>query len=465
VERRAGALGNLRRAIVRERDEIAGEICADTGKTACEALLSDLLPTLEMLRYLEKNAPRILGPRRESTPFPFQPGRSRVEYRPRGVVLVIAPWNNPFQLSVVPVVSALVAGNAVILKPSERTPRTAGMIERLFADTLTAGKAMQIVRGGPSQAKALTEARPDMVFFTGGVGNGHAVLKTCARQMIPAILELGGKDPMIVLDDADLERAARAAVYGAFAHAGQHCVSVKRLYVQSGLHDALLDRIVERTWARITAGDWGRVEDGPPAEAARSQVAAALEDGARLLVPERREEAVRQPTVLADADNSMRIMREETFAPVLGAMRFENLEEAVRLANDSEFGLNASIWSSDRGRAEALARQLEVGNCYVNGVLTNIGNPHLPFGGMKSSGLGRYHGEEGVLAFCEPLSLMVSRSRRSAEPYWFPHDEERTETVGRLIELRYGGGSWIKRALGWLKLGMRLARGKQRGTT
>jgi acyl-CoA reductase-like NAD-dependent aldehyde dehydrogenase len=455
-ERRAEHFGELRRRVLQQREAIARTVCSEAAKTEAEAMLSDLLPTLEMLRYLERHAARVLRPRKAPTPLLFGPGSSRVEYRPRGVVLIIGPWNNPFQLAMVPAAFALAAGNAVVLKPSERSPETGRRVGALCREAGFADGLVEVVPGGPEVAQALIEERPAMVFFTGGVRGGQAVGNAAARLGIPAVLELGGKDPMLVFADADPDRAAQAAVYGAFAHAGQHCVSVKRLFVEDGIYEPFLEQVAERARRLAATGEWGRVADERAAQLACEQVGEALDAGARLLLPQDRGQAGHQPTLLAEAAPTMRVMQEETFAPVLAACRFEGEAEAVRLANASPFGLNASVWTRDPARAERVVGGLETGNVAVNGVLINIGNPHLPFGGVKASGMGRYHGPEGLRSFCRETAVTLGRSRRRTEPNWFPHDAARMDTVERMMELRYGDLGWFRRIGGWLRLLRRL---------
>ena len=454
---RSRRIGALRREIFRARRDIVREICAETGKTAAEALSSDVLPTLENLRYLEQNAPSLLTARKARGSLVFPARKARVEYRPRGVVLVIAPWNNPLQLSLIPAATALASGNTVVLKPSERTPATGRLMETLCTGAGLTGGEIQIAAGGPGLGEALIAERPDMIFFTGGMKNGRSVLAAAACHLIPVILELGGKNPMIVFDDANLGRAARGAVYGAFAHAGQHCVSVKRLYIHDTVYKTFLERVIEETRVLTRTSEWGRVIDSRAEAVEREQVREALTRGARLLVPQGLEQAGAEPTLVADATHDMQLMSEETFAPVLGAMRFETEEEALRLANDSYFGLNASVWTMDPGRSERVAYRLETGNVYVNNVLTNVGNPYLPFGGVKASGIGRYHGPEGVRAFCAETSVMISPSSRRTEPNWFPHGEDKREAVDELIKLRHGDLSWVRRACGWFRLFRRLS--------
>jgi acyl-CoA reductase-like NAD-dependent aldehyde dehydrogenase len=320
---------------------------------------------------------------------------------------------------------------------------------------------VEVVPGGAEVGQALVDAGPDMVLFTGAAANGPDVLRASAPHLIPVILELGGKDPMLVFEDADLERAANAAVYGAFAHAGQHCVSVKRLYVQEGVRPRLLDLLEEKTRDLAGKDEWGEVREGLVLEDAREQVRGALEDGARLLFPDDETRAATVPTLIADATHAMRIMREETFAPVLPVAGFGSEEEAAQLANDCPYGLNASVWSRDGERCERVVRRLETGNVFVNDVLTNIGNPHLPFGGAKRSGLWHYHGEQGLLQFCRPVAIMENRGHAEAELGWFPHDEAKAEVFDELIQLRYGDTGLIERAVRWLKLGRRLRRGEE----
>ncbi|MBN1141837.1 MAG: aldehyde dehydrogenase family protein, partial [Deltaproteobacteria bacterium] len=235
---RVARLAALRHLIVARREEILDAVGRDAGKVRTEALVTDLLPTLEILRYNESQAPRILSPERRSGSLLFAGSRAEVRHHPHGAVLVVAPWNNPFQLSLLPAATALLAGNAVILKPSERTPRVAALLRKLFAEAGFPPPLLELAEGGPETAAELVSAGPDLIFFTGGATGGKAVYRLAAERMIPVIMELGGKDAMVVFADADLKRAARAALYGAFAHDGRHCVSVKRLLVEKPAYEA-----------------------------------------------------------------------------------------------------------------------------------------------------------------------------------------------------------------------------------
>lgn len=436
-------LRRLRRLMAASLDEILQVLSSATARPRLESLTGDVLVTLEMIRYYERHAGRALRRERRGHPLLFLPSSFWVEYEPLGVVAVISPWNYPLQLSLVPMAAALAAGNAVILKPSELTPSVGALIERLCRSAGIPADLVQVVYGDGAVGAALVEAGPDKIVFTGGVGAGRAVARAAGERLIPAVLELGGKDPMIVFADADVDRAARAAVYGAFANAGQACVSVERLYVERGLHDRLVERIRrEATLIRVAAD--GRGDIGPlirPGQAllVDEQVRDAVSRGARVVCGGGGTGACRTPCVLADVTHEMCVMRQETFGPVLPIMAFDTEDEAVTLANDSPCGLNASVWTADARRGLRVARRLCVGNCAINDVLINIANPFVPFGGEKCSGIGRCHGPEGLRAMCRVKSVM-RRRRPFWQPNWFPYTPETARAVSALIQVRHGAG-------------------------
>lgn len=447
VPARARLCRQLVRIIARDADTIAAAVTACTGKTPVEALATDIYPCLEIMRYSLRRAPRVLQARAARLPLMFGPGTGYVEYRPYGVVLVIAPWNLPFQLSLVPVASAVLAGNAVILKPSEYTLTIGELVAQLFARAGFPAHLVQSVSGDGETGARLIAERPNKIFFTGSSGTGKKVMAAAAVGAIPVDLELGGKDPMIVCADADLERAAHAAVYGAFSNAGQVCVSVERLYVHETVHDAFIARLEEKAAAlRVGSGfddDIGAVTTAPQREIIRAHVEDAVRRGARLHGKLRTEGPYIHPVILSNVTHAMLVMREETFGPVLPVMRFSTEDEAVRLANDSPYGLNASVWTRDLARGRQIARRIQAGNCAVNTVLTNIGNPMLPFGGVKGSGFGRYHADEGLYAFCQPVSITVSARRSPRDINWFPYSRDLYEGLKTFLQVRYAGhGLW-----------------------
>lgn len=447
VPARARLCRQLVRLIAQDVDAITDTVTACTGKTPAEALTTDIYPCLDILQHALRRAPRLLKTRAARLPLMYGPGAGFVEYRPYGTVLVIAPWNLPFQLALVPTASAVLAGNAVILKPSEYTLTVGALIADLFARAGFPAHLVQAVGGDGATGAQLIESRPEKIFFTGSLLTGKKVMAAAAAGAIPVDLELGGKDPMIVCADADLERAANAAVYGAFSNAGQVCVSVERLYVDARVHDAFLALLEKKTAAlRVGGGfddDVGAVTTAPQREIIRAHVEDAVRRGAHLHGSLRGEGPYLHPVILSDVTHAMLVMREETFGPVLPVMRFATEDEAVRLANDSPYGLNASVWTRDRARGRQIARRIQAGSCAVNTVLTNIGNPALPFGGVKGSGFGRYHADEGLYTFCQPVSITVSARRSARDINWFPYSRDLYEGLKTFMQIRYAGeGVW-----------------------
>jgi acyl-CoA reductase-like NAD-dependent aldehyde dehydrogenase len=439
----------LRLYLADHADELAKEIAFDTGKVFMDALAADVYTTVDAIRYFEKNAGKILAPQRRKSGPVFIGKKVYVTYRPIGAVAVISPWNYPFQLSMIPAISALVSGNTVLLKPSEVTPLTGLLMERAFRAAELPDGVVQVLHGGRETGQALVAAKPDTIFFTGSVPTGKKIAAAAAEHLIPVVLELGGKDPMIVLDDADLELAAEAAVWGGFTNCGQVCMSVERVYVHEQVYDRF-ERLVAEKTAAIRQGsgetdDVGSMTFARQREIVRDHLEDAQEKGARVLTGGQIDphSMFVPPTVLVDADHRMKIVMEETFGPVLPIMRVRSDEEAVRLANDSAYGLNASVWSGDPARARRIASRLVTGNVCINDVIVNVAIPDLPFGGVKDSGIGRYHGPEGLRAFCRQTSVLESRSSFLSLLTWYPYSKEKIELVRWLIKLHGNRKKWF----------------------
>lgn len=438
---RADLLVRLRNLIIDELDAIAGCLNTTTGKTPVEAVMTEIIPTVENLRYLEKNIAGVLSPQKRPTPFSYRHSSSHVERHPWGWVLILSPWNFPFQLSLVPMATALAAGNAVVLKPSELSTEVGKVIVSLFHRAGFPMEAVALAPGDGLVGQRLIEEKPDLIFLTGGVQTGKKVMAAAAAHLIPVILELGGKDPMIVFDDAPFDRAVEAAVYGAFANAGQVCVSTERLYVQGGLHDRFVAALVARTNAlkigTTMDDDMGALTNPLQADTINRHIDDAMAKGAQLGTARWSKGPLMSPVVLTQVNHTMDVMTEETFGPVLPVMSFRTEEEAIALANDSRYGLNASVWTRDLDRGRRVATHLAVGNCAVNDVLKNIGNPHMPFGGIKQSGFGRYHGPEGLRAFTYEKSVMVNRGTASRELNWFPYSRAVYENLRIYLHMSF----------------------------
>ncbi len=450
VQTRAAKVAALNRLLSKNTDRICQTLGLCGGKVPCDALLGDLFPLMAQLEYYRKHAKNILAPKRVFTsPLMFPDAAAAMERKPFGVAAVISPWNYPLQLTLTPIITALIAGNGVIYKTSELSAPVGDLITELLAELQLPPGLTQQITGGRETGQAMIDAGPDMVFFTGGLAAGRAIMQRAAQHPIPALLELGGKDAMLVLEDADLQRACNAALYGAFNNSGQVCVGIERLYAHRDCHDALLAKLLDGVAKLKVAPDQDVGALGNPAQWAiiEEHYADAVAQGAQTSGPLQRDGLFVKPVVLWNVHHGMKIMREESFGPLLPIMAFADADEAVRLANDSAFGLNASVWSRNIPAAERLARQLQVGNWAVNDVVRNIGHPGLGFGGVKHSGFGRYHGAEGLLAFSYPVSSLTSRSRSEVEANWFPYGAERYAQLRGFLDFMYGEGPIKQRFL------------------
>lgn len=446
LKQRAEVMLTAREFFVSRREELIELICAENGKPRLEALV-EVMYVCDVITFYAKRAPRFLKPQRV-TPHLLRNKKVTVHYRARGVVGMITPWNYPLILTIGEAIPALISGNAVIIKPSEWTPlialRGAGLIHDAFKAHGLPAEILQIVNGYGETGGALVD-ESDMIAFTGSVRTGQAVAARAARRLIPVSLELGGKDPLIVLRDADLERAANAAVWGAFTNSGQVCISVERVYVEDAIADEFTRRVVEKTRALRQGADSGRdrrIDVGAMTfpkqiEIVEDQIADATARGAQILVGGRRKPDLEgryfEPTVLTKVDHSMKIMTEETFGPVLPIMRVRDEAEALRLANDSNYGLNASVFTRDRARGEGLAMKVEAGMTCVNDVLAGFGVTDAPSGGLKASGIGKRHGPEGIRRFCHQQVIVTDRFGLKRELFWFPYGAKSERLLTRAL--------------------------------
>jgi acyl-CoA reductase-like NAD-dependent aldehyde dehydrogenase len=424
-----------REVILAEMDEIALLISNESGKPVAEALSMEIAPVLDLMQYFARNAEKLLKPRKIGIGIYGLLGRSsKIVYQPLGVVGIIPAWNYPFSIPLGEAVMSLMAGNTVVLKPSELTPLIGLRIGEIFEKAGAPENVVQVVTGAGATGAALVEAAPDKIMFTGSVATGKRIAEAAAKNLTSVVLELGGKDPMIVFADANLELAAGAAVWGAFCNSGQSCSSVERLYVEESAAEALTRKIVEKT-QKLKQGagsdattDIGAMSSEKQLKIVADHVDSFEKEGARILTGGKSHDLFFEPTVISGATNAMRAMQEETFGPTLPIAVFRTEEEAIKLANDSEFGLTASVWTRDLAKGKRVAEQIEAGSVCVNEVLYTHGIGQTPWGGFKNSGRGRTHGVEGLMELVQPQHIHVNRIALLPNAWWLPYGADAIET-------------------------------------
>jgi acyl-CoA reductase-like NAD-dependent aldehyde dehydrogenase len=420
------------------RDEIAATVVAETAKPRTEAFTTELFPALDALVWLAAEAPKLLAPERVRYPqLHLRHKRARLEYEPLGVVGVIAPWNFPFAIPFTQAAFAVAAGNAVVVKPSELTPLSGALVEELFADAGAPAGLVRVAQGDGSVGEALVKARGlGKLIFTGSAEVGRLVAAEAGARLVPVTLELGGKDPMVVLDDADLTRAVDGALWASFVNCGQVCSGVERIYVERALYEPFVEELARRA---------ASLELGPLiSEVQRARVGELVVDalalGARALVGGRAPERTGwfyEPTVLVDVPAEARIEHEETFGPVVTVERVGNEDDAVRRANASAFGLGASVWTKDAARAGRIARRLRAGTVWHNDHAYSYASAQATWGGRGESGFGRTHSKHGLYDLTAP-KFVDRDSGRVPVPWWFPYDERTADTFSGMLGVLYG---------------------------
>jgi len=447
---KAAILGRAEKILARRASEAARLISLEKGSPYPESLSVEVFGALQSLNYYGKNQGRLLRSHRAGhhTPLFFNKSGS-YHFHPLGPTLIISPWNFPFLIPVCDILSALTGGNTVVLRPSTATPLTALLIGEVFLEAGLPPGVLNVVVCRVPEAEAMIVARDvQTVMFTGSVGVGKRVVELCSRNLTNLALELGGKDPMIVLEDADLEKAARGAVWGAFMNCGQSCGSVERVYVAREIADRFTARVVELA-KEVRVGDplAEGVDMGPMATA--GQLKAVLEHiedarakGARILCGGGRVAGKAghflEPTVLAGVDHAMRCMTEETFGPTLPIMAFDGDDQALELANDSDYGLTASVWTRDRRRATWFAERLEAGSVTVNDHMYSFVEPRAIWGGIKQTGMGRSHGPFGLHELVNIKYIGMDFFRKKAQTWWFPYDRELNGIMEKAVALFHG---------------------------
>jgi acyl-CoA reductase-like NAD-dependent aldehyde dehydrogenase len=451
IEKRCSQLRVLRDCMMDSRDALADAVVGESGKPRVEALFADLFVALDTAEYFSKHGARLLHPQR--VPHHSTAGKTksgRLFYDPVGVIGIISSWNYPLAIPLGQIVPALAAGNAVVSKTSDFTPQCGALIEKLFADAGFPRNLVTVIQGGGEVGQALIDAAPDKIMFTGSVATGRRVAEACAKKLIPSVLELGGKDAMIVLADANVDIAASAAVWGSYTNCGQACLSVERLFVERPIEEKFLALCVEKTKKlRLGPGRDPATDVGPlirPQHVQRMSdlVNDAVARGARVLCGGKPRPDLGAnffaPTVMAGVNRSMKLFEEETFGPILAVQSVEDAEEAVVRANDSAFALAASVWTSDAKRGQAIAARLRAGAVMVNDAISYFGIAEAPHGGCGASGWGRTHGTAGLLEMVRQKYIDVDRLPGREKPWWYRYGADLERSADAFLRFEFGRG-------------------------
>lgn len=432
-KQRRAVLGHLLEHILAHVDELCAAVVEDSGKTFENALLGEIMPVCNKIRWVMRNGEKYLKPERVPSGL-LMHKRGRIEYRPLGVVACIVPWNYPFQNIFGSLLAPLMAGNAVIVKASEAVAWSAQRFQKILDEALSregfSPDTVQILNGHGDTGAALVKGGVQKILFIGSVPNGRRIVEGSAQTLTPVIVELGGKDPMIVCEDADLDQAVHSALGGCFINLGQNCIASERIIVLDGIFDRFV-AAVERATRELRQGvprqpgtlDVGAVATRQQLQVIDTLVADALAHGARALVGGKPGEGPGNfypPTILVDVTPDMRIAREEVFGPVMLILRVRNDDEAIALANATEFGLQSSVFTRDRARGERIAAQLAAGGTCINDFGMCYLNQDLPFGGVKASGFGRMNGRDGLRAYTNAKAVLGDRFGFSVLPKLYP---------------------------------------------
>lgn len=447
---RGALLRDLRKWLVENREHAIRTLSAENGKSWEDSRV-EVFYIADSLGFWAKNAKKYLADERVRPHSPFLIGRKLIgRYRPYGVVGIIGPWNYPLINNFGDALPALMAGNAVVLKPSSLTPLSSLLMAEGFRAVGAPADAFLVANGRGSVGEALIDT-VDMLHFTGSTAVGKQIAKRAADRLLPVTLELGGNDPMIVLAGANVERAANAAVWGSLQNGGQTCISVERIYVEAAAYEPFVKKVIDKVRSvRVgTPTGPGECEVGAitnPEQIAtfEDHVRDAVDKGAKVEIGGKRangEGTFFEPTVLTGVDHSMKVMTEETFGPILPIMRVSSSDEAVRLANDSHYGLDSSVFAQSPAEGERVARRIEAGATVVNDALTNYFATEIPIGGVKESGLGARHGATGIQKYCQRQNLVVTRFGLNRELYYFPYTKRTSKLLDWGLVALYGRGS------------------------
>jgi len=452
---RAAKLRTLRDCMMASRNALADAVVRESGKPRVEALFDDVFVSLDSAEHWTRDAAKALHTRR----IPHHSSAAKTKtgclvHDPLGVIAIISSWNYPLAIPMSQIIPAVVAGNAVVCKTSDFTPQCGALIEKLFADAGFPKNLVTVVQGGGDVGQALIDAQPDKVMFTGSVSTGKRVAEACAKNLIPSVLELGGKDAMIVLADANLEVASSAAVWGSYTNCGQVCLSVERLFVEESVAEKFTALCVEKTKKlRLGPGNNPATDVGPlirPQHVQRMSdlLQDAVSRGAKVLCGGGPRADLGpnffEPTLITNVDSTMRLFQDETFGPILAVQTVRDAEEAVIRANDSPFSLAASIWTGTKQRGEEIASRLRAGAVMINDAISYFGIAEAPHGGCGASGWGRTHGNAGLLEMVQTKYVVNDLLPGHEKPWWYRYGADLERAADGFLQFEFSGGLGAK---------------------
>lgn len=435
IDNRIKIFKRVKEILYNEREEIARLITKENGKPLFESYSTEIIPTLSILNYYIKNARKFLKPHFERIKIPVMiHKKSWIEYEPYGVVGIISPWNYPLLLPMGRIIPALISGNAVIFKPSEWTPLVGEKIDRLFKSAGLPENVLQTIYGGAEIGEALVKSNIDKLFFTGSTRVGRIISKTAAEKLLPVSLELGGKDPAIVLPDADLDRAAMGIVWGSVMNAGQTCVSVERVYVHEQIFESFLNKLIElvsqlKAFDNSPYYDYSNIKLQAQVDIIREHIEDAISKGAKIIYGGKFDKNKVEPTILIDVNHSMKVMKEETFGPLIPVMKFKTIEEATALANDCDYGLSASVWTKNISLGKSIARKIQSGSVLINDCISYFGAGEAVVGGIKMSGTGRVNSRSGIMEMVFEKYYNYDTFTWQKKLWWFNYSEKSTKII------------------------------------
>jgi len=445
------------KVMMKDTDEIMQTVINETGKAPTEAFIMEVWSAVDSLAYYAKHAEKFLSPQmRKAHGMLGFSKKVRLIYQPLGVVGIISPWNGPLILAMNPGVQALMAGNTVIVKGSEVTPASTQLAEMVFKKAGLPDGVFKVLMGDGQTGADLVEGGVDKIAFTGSVATGRKVAEACGRQLIPCTMELGGKDAMIVCDDANIERASSGALIGSMMNTGHYCCGTERIYVSESVYDEFVSKVVEKTKQLRQGPEFGDDEDvgaifwDRQMDIIERHVEDAKQKGATIMAGGQRNPKQKglyfEPTVMTDVNHDMLIMKEETFGPIICIQKVKDEDEAMQLANDSPYGLSGNIWTKDNDKGLRLAEQMQTGSICLNDFACTYGVPVAPFGGLKDSGVGQVNGKQGLRSYCHAKPIIIDKAgHKDKLQAGYPYDKKKLAGMKKFMRILWGTrlGHWL----------------------